>query len=47
MPKIIQNKILTGELFLNLSLEYIYAINDGGIPAILPLSERVGYAALG
>lgn len=39
--KIIQNKTLTGEMFLNLTCEYVEAINNGGIPQILTSIERV------
>lgn len=40
-PKTIQNRTLTGEMFLKLTYEYVDAINTGGIPQILTSIERV------
>lgn len=40
-PKIIQGKPLTGEMLLNLTKNYLQAINTGGVPQILTSMERV------
>lgn len=37
----INNKTLTGEMFLKLTFEYVEAINNGGVPQILTSVERV------
>ena len=37
----IQNRVLTGEMFLKLSYEYVESINNGGVPQILTSIERV------
>jgi len=40
-PKIIQGKPLTGEMLLNLTKNYLQAINTGGVPQIVTSMERV------
>ncbi|EAS02056.2 amine-terminal domain guanylate-binding protein (macronuclear) [Tetrahymena thermophila SB210] len=40
-PKTIQNKILSGKMFLGLVQEYLQSINTGGIPTILNSLESV------
>ena len=40
-PKIINNKVLTGKMFMGLAIEYLQAINTGGIPNILNSLESV------
>jgi hypothetical protein len=40
-PKQINGTIITAEMFLKLTLEYVDAINSGGIPQILTSLDRV------
>ena len=40
-PKTINNKPITGNIYLNLAYEYVNAMNSGGIPKIMNSLERV------
>lgn len=40
-PKMVNNTVVTSQMFLKLTLEYVEAINSGGIPQILTSLERV------
>ncbi|KAL4491464.1 hypothetical protein ABPG72_008120 [Tetrahymena utriculariae] len=40
-PKTIQNKVLNGKMFMGLVIEYLQAINSGGVPTILNSLESV------
>ena len=40
-PKTINNKPITGSIYLNLVYEYVNAMNSGGIPKIMTSLESV------
>lgn len=39
--KTIAGKPITGEMFVGITMEYLNAINEGGVPEILTSLERV------
>lgn len=41
VPKVSSSKTFTGSMLLNLTFEYIDAINTGGVPTIASSLERV------